>query len=387
MTTLPFKLSVDPAPSQFLLTVRGPMAPKTLDEGRKAHNLAAGSDQGVAAARSFGDLSHAVFVPVQPNGSGAGELLIIDYWNSVEGLQTFFAQLPEQTAETTLYRDREAVVWAPSPGLPRFSLPAPTGRDERWVGIARGPVASRRCRRQAPDRDDAEAGQHRAGQGADVAGMVPPARPAGRRNAAGDHRRRHLVRCRRHAGGLLRPGRDDRLRRPFHRAAADLGVEEARGPLGRVVDEAPRVALAIPAAPYHVTARPGGSEGWRWRRNRIAAGERHWSPAAIAGWAWRPAASFIRDGYRVILTARDAAGGEASAKAIGAAFRPLDVTDATSIAALAAGLAADGVTVDILVNNAAVALDGFNAEVARKTIDANVYGPLRVTDARAAAHA
>ena len=35
----------------------------------------------------------------------------------------------------------------------------------------------------------------------------------------------------------------------------------------------------------------------------------------------------------------------------------------------------------MLVNNAAVALDGFNAEVARKTIDANVYGPLNVTDA------
>jgi carbonyl reductase 1 len=89
----------------------------------------------------------------------------------------------------------------------------------------------------------------------------------------------------------------------------------------------------------------------------------------------------IRVGSAVILTARDAAAGEASATAIGAAFRPLDVTDAGSIAALASGLAADGVKVDILVNNAAVALDGFNAEVARKTIDANVYGPLNVTDA------
>ena len=142
MTNLPFKLSVDPVPAQFLLTVRGPMAAKTLDQGRQAHNTAAGSDEGVAMARSFGDLSHAVFVPVQPNGSGAGELLIVDYWNSVDGLQAFFAQLPEQTAETTLFRDREAVVWAPSPGLPQFSLPAPTGRDERWVGIARGRVAS-----------------------------------------------------------------------------------------------------------------------------------------------------------------------------------------------------------------------------------------------------
>ena len=88
-----------------------------------------------------------------------------------------------------------------------------------------------------------------------------------------------------------------------------------------------------------------------------------------------------RDGYRVILTARDPAGGEAAAKPIGAEFRPLDVTDAASIAALAASLTSDGVIVDVLVNNAAVALDGFNAEVARKTIDANVYGPLRVTDA------
>jgi NAD(P)-dependent dehydrogenase (short-subunit alcohol dehydrogenase family) len=89
----------------------------------------------------------------------------------------------------------------------------------------------------------------------------------------------------------------------------------------------------------------------------------------------------IRAGYRVILTARDAAAGKAAAEAMGAQFRPLDVTDAASIAALAAGLARDGVTVDVLVNNAAVALDGFDEGVARKTIDANVYGPLSVTDA------
>jgi hypothetical protein len=142
MTTLPFKLSVDPVPAQFLHTVRGPMAAKNLEEGRQAHNVAAGSDEGVAMARSFGDLSHAVFVPVKPNGAGAGELLIVDYWNSVDGLQSFFASEPVQQGGAKVYREREAVVWAPSPGLPRFDLPAPTGRDERWLGIARGPVAS-----------------------------------------------------------------------------------------------------------------------------------------------------------------------------------------------------------------------------------------------------
>jgi NAD(P)-dependent dehydrogenase (short-subunit alcohol dehydrogenase family) len=89
----------------------------------------------------------------------------------------------------------------------------------------------------------------------------------------------------------------------------------------------------------------------------------------------------IRDGYDVILTARDPAMGEAAAKAIGAGFQPLDVTDGDSIAALAATLRNDGVRIDVLVNNAGVALDGFNAEVARKTIDANVHGPLNLTEA------
>jgi NAD(P)-dependent dehydrogenase (short-subunit alcohol dehydrogenase family) len=86
-------------------------------------------------------------------------------------------------------------------------------------------------------------------------------------------------------------------------------------------------------------------------------------------------------GHAVILTARDAADGAAAAKVLGADFHALDVTDPASIAALADWLRATHRSVDVLVNNAAVALDGFNAEVARKTIDANVYGPLRVTEA------
>ena len=86
-------------------------------------------------------------------------------------------------------------------------------------------------------------------------------------------------------------------------------------------------------------------------------------------------------GYGVILTARDAADGAAAAKAIGVDFHALDVTDPASISSMADWLEAEGRTLDILINNAAVALDGFTAEVARKTIDANVYGPLRLTEA------
>ena len=35
----------------------------------------------------------------------------------------------------------------------------------------------------------------------------------------------------------------------------------------------------------------------------------------------------------------------------------------------------------MLVNNAGIAMDGFNAEVARRTIEVNFFGPLRVTEA------
>ena len=142
MTALPFKLQVDATPVQFLFTVRGTLAAKDLEGGRVAHNMVAGSDQGVAAARSFSDLSHAVYVPVTAPKSGAGELLIIDYWTSPDGLKTFFSNEQVQQGGGMLYKSREPVVWRVSPSLPRFSLPAPNGKNERYVGLARGPIAS-----------------------------------------------------------------------------------------------------------------------------------------------------------------------------------------------------------------------------------------------------
>src|SRR6185436_1434455 len=143
MTALPFKLQIDPLAAQFLFTVHGPLAAATLEGGRTAHNLAAGSDQGIAAARSFGDLSHAVYVPVDAPKSGAGDLFIVDYWNSPEGIGRFFSDPQVQRGGTTVFKDREAVIWQSSPGLPRVILPAPYGKNDRFAGIVRGPVASR----------------------------------------------------------------------------------------------------------------------------------------------------------------------------------------------------------------------------------------------------
>ena len=144
-----------------------------------AHNVAAGSDQGVAAARSFGDLSHAVFVPVKPNGAGAGELLIIDYWNSLDGLQYVLLR----PAGPAGRRDGLSRPRGGGLGAHRPACRASTCR-RRPAGTSAGSAspAGRSPRVEAaekhPDRDDAQARQHRPRQGPDVARMVLPPRAA-----------------------------------------------------------------------------------------------------------------------------------------------------------------------------------------------------------------
>jgi NAD(P)-dependent dehydrogenase (short-subunit alcohol dehydrogenase family) len=58
----------------------------------------------------------------------------------------------------------------------------------------------------------------------------------------------------------------------------------------------------------------------------------------------------------------------------------LDVTRADEIEAVARKLAGEG-GLDALVNNAGVSLGGLDADVARRTLDANFFGAMRVTDA------
>jgi carbonyl reductase 1 len=98
-------------------------------------------------------------------------------------------------------------------------------------------------------------------------------------------------------------------------------------------------------------------------------------------------------GLRVVLTSRNAAAGREAASRLNAervgagpggrpgsveAF-PLDVADPASVEALAAAIPERWGAVDALVNNAGIALDGFDAQVARRTLDVNVYGAQRVT--------
>ena len=89
-------------------------------------------------------------------------------------------------------------------------------------------------------------------------------------------------------------------------------------------------------------------------------------------------------GFHVIATSRDPEqardlAAELTHRGGAAEHHALDVEDPASIATLAAHLG--GRSIDVLVNNAAIALDGFDAEVARRTIAVNFTGALAMTDA------
>ena len=98
-----------------------------------------------------------------------------------------------------------------------------------------------------------------------------------------------------------------------------------------------------------------------------------------------------RDGKRVYIGARDEGRGRAAVeklRAEGFDAHPLriDVTDEKSVSEAAAFVEKDAGRVDILVNNAAIAVDNaapskLPADVLRRTYDTNVFGVVRVTQA------
>jgi hypothetical protein len=138
-------------PDIILLAIRGTLNPTTVEQARGIHNNTAGHPDGVAAARALGDLSHNVFVPLANAKDTATELLILDLWNSHEGLGKFFSDPQVQAGGGMIFKSRDPGVWQPS-GARGFALPTPSGRNERFVGLLRATVRSRDAAKAAFDK-------------------------------------------------------------------------------------------------------------------------------------------------------------------------------------------------------------------------------------------
>jgi hypothetical protein len=134
-----------PLDPPVLLTVRGTLAPKNLEAARVLHNETAGSAQGMAAARALGDLSHKVYAPCarsKQSSAKPGELLFVDRWVDAQGIMQFFGNAHVQEQGGRMFSAREPTVWMAARGTYCVDLPAAMGRDQRYLGIIRGPVAS-----------------------------------------------------------------------------------------------------------------------------------------------------------------------------------------------------------------------------------------------------
>jgi len=134
--------------SLVLLSIRGTLAPPTLEAARKIHNETAGAPANIAAAQSLGDVSHMVHVPLDGAGMGAGEFLILDLWSSMDGLNRFFADPHVQEGGSQIFAQREPVVWAPAEGFTSYHIPAPFGMNQRIVATVRGKVQSMEAARR-----------------------------------------------------------------------------------------------------------------------------------------------------------------------------------------------------------------------------------------------
>lgn len=99
-----------------------------------------------------------------------------------------------------------------------------------------------------------------------------------------------------------------------------------------------------------------------------------------------------KTGHHILLGARDEARGLAAAKTlqdegIDVRFVAVDLSDSASLAAVAADIAAHEGRIDILINNAGIALQGdglpgsTDLDIVRRTFDTNFFGTIAVTQA------
>src|SRR6185436_9002709 len=91
-----------------LLTVMGKVKPTSIEATCELHNQTAGHPDGVAAAKYLGDMSHLTFMPIDAATNFKNDLLFMDIWNSVEGMQQFFSDPQVKGGADMMFNTREA---------------------------------------------------------------------------------------------------------------------------------------------------------------------------------------------------------------------------------------------------------------------------------------
>ena len=127
-------------PVLHLVTTRGTLVQPDAETGRPVHNQTAGNPQGVEAAKSLSDLSHAVFVPLS---GGKNELLFLDTWYDPEGRKMFFSDKQVEQGGKAIFAKYERTVWQPATEILNYFVIPPFGQNERFLGMVRGVVRSR----------------------------------------------------------------------------------------------------------------------------------------------------------------------------------------------------------------------------------------------------
>jgi quinol monooxygenase YgiN len=84
-----------------------------------------------------------VYIPIDHAGPEACDLLFLDQWNNLDGLNQFFSNHQVQEQGGLIFSERDPVVWKPTEGFYSYHFPAPLGKNDRFVGVVRGMVRSR----------------------------------------------------------------------------------------------------------------------------------------------------------------------------------------------------------------------------------------------------
>jgi NAD(P)-dependent dehydrogenase (short-subunit alcohol dehydrogenase family) len=102
---------------------------------------------------------------------------------------------------------------------------------------------------------------------------------------------------------------------------------------------------------------------------------------ANKGLGYETARQLIEQGHTVYIGARSVERGEAAAAELGARFVQLDVTDDASVETAMGMIDERDGYLDVLVNNAGIAVADVNGPDALKVFDTNAIGVIRVTQA------